>query len=888
MTAPLPPVLRALGLLAPALTLLLAGAPAHAQDPANPRVYTTQRTSTPPRIDGILDDSVWDQVEWGADFLTREPSEGDPPTGETFFKILYDDANLYVAYRANDPEPDQVASILGRRDNFPGGWVEINIDSYDDNRTAFSFTISASGTQGDEFISEDGDNWDGNWDPIWESRTRLDAQGWTAEVRIPLSQLRYADKEEHVWGIQVQRRVYREEERSAWQPIPKDVNGWVSQFGELRGIRGIKAQRQIEILPYTLAQGERFEKVDGDPFADGASGKLSGGVDGKIGVTGDLTLDFSINPDFGQVEADPSEVNLTAFESFFAERRPFFVEGANIFSSRIAPSVAFGTHTQDRMFYSRRIGRSPQYRADRFEDGYVDQPGNTSILGAMKLTGKTRRGLSIGILESVTARERAEVADDTGGRRDVTVEPATNYFVGRLQKDYRDGETRIGGLVTSVNRNIQDTEVEFLHESAYSGGVDFYHSIMNRSYYTAINVVGSRVAGSEEAILRTQRAPARYYQRPDNKGQSVDPTRTSLSGHAGSVRVGKSGGKVQFDTGAAWRSPGFEINDIGFLRNTDEINQFSWVGYSLRNPFSVFRRMSFNVNQWLDYEYAGGNTYQAFNFNTNANFLNNWNYNASATRENERISNSELRGGPAIKIPGDTNADFGINSDGRRSVSGGFGAGLGRTDDNAGKSSNFWTYVNWRPSNAVFMELNPGYSHREPEFQFVDAVDNAGEDAYLYGALDQKTFDLSFRLDYSVSPTLTIQYYGAPFVSAGRYSDFKRVTDPRATEYADRFRPLDGDLAYDAGTDTYLVDESGDTVTDYEFRDPDFNVRDFNSNLVVRWQYSPGSSIFLVWSQSRFGFEPRGDFDLKNDIDSLFEVHPENVFLIKMNRWFNL
>ncbi|NNE45001.1 MAG: carbohydrate binding family 9 domain-containing protein, partial [Gemmatimonadetes bacterium] len=439
MIPPASRILRPGAMIAVACAFAASGLPREAA--AETRVYTTQRAERPPRIDGRLDDSVWNQVDWAGDFLTREPAEGELPTGETQFKILYDDANLYVAYRAHDPEPERMASILGRRDTFPGDWAEINIDSYDDDRTAFSFTISSSGTQGDEFISEDGDNWDGNWDPIWESEARQDAQGWTAEVRIPFSQLRYAQKEEHVWGIQVQRRIYREEERSAWQTIPKDENGWVSQFGELRGIRGIEAQRQVEILPYTVAQGERFRKVDGDPFADGSTGKVSLGVDGKVGVTSDLTLDFTINPDFGQVEADPSEVNLTAFESFFQEKRPFFIEGANIFDYRIAPSVAFGTHTRDRMFYSRRIGRAPAYRADFNEEGFVDQPDNTSILGAVKLTGKTAGGLSIGVLESVTAREQAEVSLD-GVSRDVTVEPASNFFVGRAQKDYREGQTR--------------------------------------------------------------------------------------------------------------------------------------------------------------------------------------------------------------------------------------------------------------------------------------------------------------------------------------------------------------------------------------------------------------------------------------------------------------
>jgi hypothetical protein len=871
---------------APLFAALWALAAAGTAAAVPPRVYVTERASTPPRIDGSIDEEAWSSVEWSGGFTQQEPAEGQPPTADTQFKILYDDESLYLAYRAFDPQPGGVVSILGRRDDFPGDWVEVNIDSYHDHRTAYSFTASVSGTQGDEFISQDGDSWDGNWDPVWEHQARIDAEGWTAEARIPLSQLRYADRDEQVWGIQVQRRIYRQEERSVWQPIPRDEDGWVSKFGELHGIRGIRPQRRIEFLPYTVAKEERFAEVSGDPFADGSDGNVSGGLDGKIGVGSALTLDLTVNPDFGQVEADPSEVNLSAFETFFDEKRPFFIEGANIFEFRIAPSVAFGTHATDRLFYSRRIGRSPQYRADFNEAGYVDQPTNTSIVGAAKLTGKVG-GTSIGVLESITAKEQARVELD-GDRREVTVEPAASQFVGRVQRDFDRGETRIGGMVTAVNRGIDDPQVEFLHESAYAGGVDFFHYLGERDYYLAANLLGSRVAGSEEAILRTQTSSARYFQRPDNQGQSVDTTRTSLDGHAGSVRVGKSSGNLNFDGGAAWRSPGFELNDLGFMRNSDEINQFSWMGYSIRNPFGIFRRMQFNVNQWLDFEYGGENTYQAFNFNTNANFRNNWNYNAGITRENERISLSELRGGPSMKIPGNVSFNGNLHSDSRRRLSGGLGGSGVHFDDGAGSESSAWTYLAWRPSNAIRGEISPEYSRSRPDLQYIETTDRSGEPAYVYGSLEQETFNVELRLDYSITPRLTVQYYGAPFVSAGTYSGFKRITDPRADRYEDRFVRLDGVTTPDPAGGAWLVDEDEDGAADYSFGDPDFNVRDFNSNLVVRWEYSPGSSLYLVWSQSRFGFEPDGRFDVGRDLDRLFDEHPHDVFLIKINRWIDL
>ena len=875
--------MRKTTLLALLGVILLFAQDSHAEK----RSYTTVRADQAPRIDGHVDEAVWKQVNWSSEFLQREPVEGELPTGQTAFKILYDDENLYLAYHAKDPEPEKMASILSRRDHFPGDWVEVNIDSYHDGRTAFSFTASLSGTQGDELISEDGHNWDPSWDPIWDHAAQPCEDGWTAELRIPLSQLRYNGEEEQVWGIQVQRRIHRLEERSCWQVIPKDENGWVSKFGELRGIRNIPAQRQVELLPYAVSKGETFPAEGGNPFADGSRGEFSGGLDGKIGVTSDLTLDFTVNPDFGQVEADPSQVNLTAFETFYQEKRPFFIEGKNIFELRLAPSVAYGTHTRDRLFYSRRIGRSPHYRADWYEEGYVDQPLNTSILGAFKLTGKTDGGLSVGVMESVTGREEAEI-ELNGERSKVTVEPKTNYFVGRLQQDLRGGETRLGGMFTAVNRSIDTEEVEFLHEAAYAGALDFFHYFNQRNYYVTSNLFASRVSGSEEAMLDTQTAPARYYQRPDNDRVDVDSTLTALTGHAGSFRMGKSQGSLNFDTGLAWRSPGFEINDLGFVRNADELNQFSWVGYNIRRPFSVFNRMSFNFNQWNDFDLSGRHLYMAFNLNSNAQFKNNWRYNYSVSRENERISNWELRGGPSMRMPGNFNMDANLNTDHSKVVSGGAGSWFPRLDDDAGGGHGFWSYIAWRPSNALRIEMNPSLSWRENDMQYVSATDFEGDPRYIYGSISQRTFDASLRIDYSLTPNLTVQFYGAPFIAAGEYDQFKRVTDPMAGAYEDRYAEL-GELDYYSDAEEYyVVDEDGDDEADYYFYDPSFNIRDFNSNLVIRWAYSPGSSLYLVWSQSRFGYDQRGEFALGNDLDELFNVEPHNVFLLKINRWINL
>ena len=857
------------GLLA-SLFLTLATL-AHAQT-ENGNHYSTKRYTTshagsdPPHIDGKIDDRVWDTVEWAGDFLQWDPAEGEAPTYQTEFKILYDEDALYFAARAHDAEPDKIDSILARRDRFPGDWVELNIDSYFDHRTAFSFTASVSGTRGDEFISDDGNNWDGNWDPVWELATNVDEAGWTLEARIPMSQLRFSSAPEQVWGIQVQRRIYREGERSLWQPKTKDENGWVSRFGELHGIRGLQASRRVELLPYGLTKGETFEEVSGHPFLDGSAGQVTFGLDGKVGVTSNLTLDFTVNPDFGQVEADPSEVNLSAFETFFSERRPFFIEGNNILDFQIAPAITGGSFTADNLFYSRRIGRSPRYSPDVNDGEFFDSPQNTSILGAAKLTGKTAGGWSLGILESVTARESATIVG-TGPGRSQAVEPLTNYFVGRAKKDFNGGNTRLGTMATAVNREQRDDHLRFLHDAAYTGGMDFVHQWSNKTWRFGLNSAFSHVRGRPEAIERTQTSSARYFQRPDNSQSDFDPTRTSLSGTAGATRLGRiSGGNFRFETGAAWRTPGFETNDIGFLRRSDEINQFTWAGYRIEKPFSVFRAIRFNANQWVDWDFGGTNLSREFNTNFNANLKNYWSFGGGVTRGLESVSNTQLRGGPSSRWPGYTSGWVWVNSDSRKSFDYGFGGNFSDGDESSSRYRNAWMYMNYRPSNAIRVSFNPSFSRSEREMQFVGSNTFGEADRYLFGSIDQKTVNFTFRVDYSITPNLTLQYYGSPFVSSGDYGRFKRITDPHAAQYRDRFAEFsDGQIEFDDGEGAYLIDEDQDGSTDYSIGKPDFNFRQFNSNLVMRWEFQPGSTLFLVWSQARTGFVNDGRFSFGDD-----------------------
>ncbi len=853
------------------------------------RIYNTRKiNSEAPYIDGIPDEAIWDSVEWSGDFIQRVPAEGEPPSHQSKFKVLYDDEAVYFAFRCYD-NPEEVSKILARRDWFPGDWIEVNIDSYCDHRTAFSFTLSVSGARGDEFVSNDGDNWDSSWDPIWHGAAKTDKEGWTAEMKIPLSQLRFSGEEEQMWGLQVQRRLFRKEERSTWQCIPKESSGWVSRFGELRGIRGIRPRRRMEIMPYGVAKTERFETVVDDPFLDGNSSAITGGLDGKIGITSNLTLDLTINPDFGQVEADPSEVNLTAFETFFSEKRPFFIEGNNILRLPLCPAVTGGSFTSDILFYSRRIGHSPSYSPDLEDDESIEYPDNTSILGAFKLTGKTSSGLSIGVMESMTAREKAQI-DRNGERRYETVEPLTNYFVGRVQRDFKEGNTYVGAMMTAVNRKIEDYNLEFMRRQAYAGGIDFSHYFLNRDYRIEANILASHLRGSEESIYEAQTASARYYQRPDNYHVTLDETRTTLSGHSGSVRLRRtSNNRFIFQTGAAWRSPGFEINDLGYMRRADEINQFTWAAYYLRNPFSIFNNLYINTNQWLNWDFGGNPLWRAANTNFNTTFRNNYQLGAGITRSGESISNYELRGGPSSKWPGSTEYSFWMYTDQRKKLYAGFGGYTDQGDEEYMNYTSSWVEFYYRPTNALRLSFSPTYVRNKSEMQYIATESFAGKDRFLFGSLDQKTASFVFRIDYCIKPNLTVQYYGSPFVSVGAYSKFKRITDPRADNYRDRFEVLaDEQIRYDKADEVYYIDEDLNGADDYSIDYPDFNYRDFNSNLVIRWEFTPGSLIYLVWAQARTDYISMGRFNYRNDMDALFDTHPHNVFLIKAVKLFSL
>ncbi|MEQ1587247.1 MAG: DUF5916 domain-containing protein [Cyclobacteriaceae bacterium] len=867
------------------LFLLLCGL-AQGQTDSTKSYTTTRLSGTPPHIDGLIKDAAWDQVAWaGGDFRQMNPDKGKPATVQTKFKIIYDDKNLYVAFKCYDPEPDKIVKRMSRRDGFEGDMVEINIDSYYDKRTAFSFSASVSGVKGDEYVSNNGEDWDEGWDPIWYLKTSIDEEGWVAEMRIPLSQLRFANLPELTWGIQVMRIFFRNQERSQWQYIPPDAAGYVHLFGEMKGIKGILPQKQLEIQPYVVAKTERFQEEPGNPYITGESSSASVGLDAKVGITSDITLDLTVNPDFGQVEADPSQVNLTAFELFFQERRPFFLEGANTLNFPVSQM------NNNNLFYSRRIGRQPQGWADTDPTGddgvteYVKPNTRTNILGAAKLTGKNKKGFSWGILESVTAKEYAEI-DSLGSRSKQAIEPLTNYFVARAQQDINKGNTLLGGMFTATNRKIDDPQLQWLHQESYSAGADFLHHWKDRKYYLSTRALISHVKGSEEAISTTQLSSERYFQRPDNDHTEYNPTRRSLTGTGGQVIIGKKSGDLVSDLGVTWQSPELELNDIGFLSQTDNITQWFWMQYRKLEPKGITRSQRYNINQWQEYDFGMRNLNTGYNVNAHAEFKNFWRAGGGVTYQVRKASNADLRGGPTIHYPGQLYYWMYASTDPRKKLRLMINPELGIGRENYSQNASVDLDIIYKPINALNISLSPSFSYNNNQLQYVATGSVDDQARYVVAEIDQTTFRLVMRVTYMLTPNLSLQYYGQPFGTSGKYQTYKYVTDGDAAEYNQRYVALPNSWLT-LNNNEYLVDENADGSVEYSFGQPDFNFGQFRSNMVVRWEYIPGSTVFFVWTQEKNGAFYNGETDHKS-YEFSFDQKAHNIFLIKYTYRFVL
>ncbi|HYJ79867.1 MAG TPA: DUF5916 domain-containing protein [Longimicrobiaceae bacterium] len=821
-----------------------------------------------PALDGRLDDAVWAAADSVGSFVQKEPEEGRPSNFPTIVRLAFDDQNVYVGIRAYDPDPGKIVAQLTRRDEGSSSdWLLVGIDSRHDLRTAYVFAVNPAGVKRD-FTVTDGQDDDLGWDAIWEVAVARDERGWTAEYRIPLSALRFSPDGD-VWGFEVGRTVQRAAEESFWAPLANDDSRVVARFGELRGMRGLPSPRRLELLPYTVSGLSRAPGEAADPFY--ARNDLRGavGLDLKYGVTSDLTLDLTVNPDFGQVEADPSQVNLSQYETFLSEQRPFFTEGADLF--RFGIGLGDGDGGNESLFYSRRIGRPPHYGMDA---EYSDQPGQTTILGAAKLSGRVGAGWSVGALGAVTAQERAQGM--AGGERfSRVVEPLTGYGLLRARRDLNGGDTQLGVVGTGVFRRLDGTEIEDLAGTALAAGADFSHRWADDAWLFSGYVLGSTVRGSEAAILELQQSPARYFQRPDAAHVRVDSSATALNGWSGSWQLARVKGRWQGGVLGSVRSPGFEVNDMGYMREADLVTNVAYLSYREFKPGKVFRQYGINTNLWNFRTYGRENLSTGGNLNGWGDFRNYWGMHAGVERNLPGWSNASLRGGPMIRRPGSTSGWIGFYSDGRKRVNGGVGFNWGREDETGG-----WRYstsldLGFHPSASTRVSLSPFFSRDRAGWQFVARPrDAAGERHYVFGEMDQRTLGISARFNQTFSPTLSLQLYAQPFISDGAFDGFMEATDPAAAGFGARFTPVPPETER----------------SDWSFGDPDFNYRAMNLNAVLRWEYRLGSTLFVAWSHSREGSpdDPTGRFRPGHDFGELARYPATNVLLVKVNWWLNL
>jgi hypothetical protein len=854
------------------------------------RIYNATRITAAPVINGELDDEAWLQGGWGGDFVQFEPLEGVPPKQKTEFKILYDDHNIYIAIKAYDTAPDSIVRRMTRRDHTDGDAVIVALDSYFDQRTAFGFGVSAAGVKGDLIWTDDGMNEDGTFDPIWYVKTGIFDWGWAAEMRIPLTQLRFSAAENQVWGLEVIRQIYRHNETDLWQPIARNAPGMIHNAGLLHGLSNIKPRKLFDLTPYGVARLETYEGEEGNPWYDGSDIKANIGLDAKIGVTNNMILSLSVNPDFGQVEADPSEVNLTAFETYFSEKRPFFIESKNITSYNLG--IGDGNEGNDNLFYSRRIGKKPSLNHSADDGEFAWTPSFTPIIGAAKLTGKSAGGLSVGVIEAVTSQVNTRIYNDlTGETSYLTAEPLTNFAVGRVQQDLNGGKTIIGGMITSTIRMLDETTEDYFHKSATTGGFDFTQYFGKMNYIFQLRTVLSNITGTEDAIARTQRSVIHNFRRPDAQYTEYDPTRTSMSGFGGNLMAGKIGGNWQFLYLSAWKSPGLELNDIGYMQVADQYLGVGVINYNIYKPFSIFNSMSFGTNLIHLMDFGGHTNVVAISQSWSARYKNQWRSYISGQLTSPETDNLMLRGGPAMKMPGQIYIGGGIDSDWRKKLSGDFDFRFYRTFQNMSTRYSLSFELEYKPLSTLTLSVEPEWSNTRNQMQYVrtvSATSGVYTPRYIFGTIDQKILSMSLRVDYNITPDLTIQYWGQPFFGSGKYSEFKRITDPVADDLSDRYHTfIAGETSYTDGT--YIVDENRDGWVDYEFGNPDFTISEYLHNLVVRWEFLPGSTAYLVWSQTREYYTGDGIFNFNSQADYLFtDTKPHNVFLVKFSYRFGL
>ncbi|NIR48307.1 carbohydrate binding family 9 domain-containing protein [candidate division KSB1 bacterium] len=828
-----------------------------------------------PQVDGVLDDQVWKRAEFVSGLKQKDPNEGQPAMHTTEVAFVYDASALYVGARLNYPNPEEIHAFVTRRDNAGNSErLVVSLDPYHDQRTAYSFAVTAAGVRVDYFHSSDSEhNRDYRFDPVWEAKSSIGEDGWTAEMKIPFSQLRFNKKEKQVWGININRWIPNTNEDLYWVLVPKDETGWASRFGDLVGIEGIRPSRRIELLPYQTSSATFSDVNPDNPFTDGSELSSRVGLDFKMGLGPNLTLEGTVNPDFSQVEADPAVVNLTAFETFFPERRPFFTEGSQLFDN-IGPTF----------FYSRRIGAPPHGRAN---GDFMDVPDNTTILSAAKLSGRLQSGLSIGALTAVTAREHASSYDQvTDSTTSVEVEPLTAFGATRVQQEFGASQSTIGFMFTGMRRDLSSGEplAARLNRQAYAGNSDWNLRFQGGKYEISGYMGFSYVEGDSAAITRVQRSSARYFQRPDATHVSLDSSRTSLFGYAGSINFEKNSGEHWlWDVGFSAESPNFEINDTGILFSTDEIGAWGELEYRETQPGNLFREYALEVATFNEWNFEGVRQFSILDVFLNFTFKNFWRSTLHFHYRPDALSSELTRGGPLMGTASDWHVFAELGNNRASKVNWGIFASY-INDDLDGWDFDADAEFSFKPADQWELSLSPGYSRERNTRQYFDEKTNGREitfgQRYIFSAIDRSTFSSQIRLNYAITPDLSLEVYAEPFAASGRRFDFGELLAPRSRQLR----------LYGSDGTTVTENEDGSrTVTDdeasFDLRNGDFNVRSFRSNVVLRWEWRRGSTLFLVWQQDRFSSERRGDLVSPGDLFNGLSADGDNFLALKVSYW---
>jgi hypothetical protein len=853
--------------------------PSQNQPLKQPVYVTTRLITAKPVIDGKLDDECWKHGNWAGDYHQFVPNEGAKPTYPTEHNIQYDDKNLYIAFRAYDPEPNKIHRYADVRDNTVGDMIGVNFDSYRDYRTGFEFTVTAWGQKVD-LVLFNPINWDFNWNAVWKCKVGMEDSAWVTEIEVPLSQLRYSNKNEQVWGMHTWRWIDRLQEESNWERQTKTGPGMLYNYGEFIGLKGLKKSRRLELQPFILGDLKTMKEEMGNPYAkNGRAWEGNAGLDAKIGVSSNFTIDLTVNPDFGQVESDPSVMNLSAFETFYEEKRPFFLEGLTIFDYKF---------DDQNLFYSRRIGHSPSLTVGSDDEHFVKSPDMTTILSAAKFSGTTSKGLSVGLIQSVTSNEFARITDLEGNETKQKVEPLTNYTIARIQKGYNAGNTVIGGMMTSTNRFINDDNLEFLSKDALTGGLDLLHHWKDKEFFINAKMIGSYVKGSQEAITALQESSARYYQRPGADYLNYDITRTNLSGLGGKIEIGKGAkGFWKYSTALSALTPGLELNDLGYMRRSDEIQQSNKVEYQITKSVSIFKTLDVGFDQSNNWNFNGTFLGSSGEISFSTMFKNQWSFRTQAEYHSKGIDTRILRGGYDMTMSSRFQLEGYLRSDLSKKFIAHIESGY---ESGGNNSAAMWVIqpgISVRPLSMLKIGINATYEDNHDELQYVATRDTwLNGKRYILGTIDQKTLGITFKIDLNLSPEFSVQYYGSPFISKGAYSELKRVTDPKAKNYGDRFRIYQNPVLNN-GT-YYLTDYDDVLPVISSVGNPDFNFHEFRSNLVAKWEYRLGSFIYLVWSSNRTGRNGSSNASFGDSYRYLRDVFPDNIFLIKLNYWFSL